>query len=64
MHRANESLLESANGSMASVAYSAGEKTMFITNQESTWLRPAFSWKALTLKFRLPSVRFRSARSD
>ena len=40
MHRANESLLESADGSMASVANSAGEKTFVQPSQTRIDLTP------------------------
>ena len=36
MHRANESLLESADGSMATVAHSAGENGSNKNSDEST----------------------------
>jgi len=49
MHRANDSLLESADGSMATVATRLGDEVMN-KQEQSTWLRPAFSWKAVTLR--------------
>jgi len=53
MHRAKPSLLESADGSMATVATRREKKPLSIkNNKESTWLRPAFSWKAFTLTTR------------
>jgi len=53
----NESLLESADGSMATVANSAGEKPLsHKKHNESTWLRPAFSWKAITLRILSPGI--------
>ena len=49
MHRANESLLESADGSMATAANSAGRKNIVQRKSKRIHLtRPAFSWKAIT----------------
>jgi len=46
---------------MATVATRREEKDVpNKKRQESTWLRPAFSWKAVTLKFRLLSIQFTS----
>jgi len=49
LHRANKIAHQSADGRVATVAHSAGEKTLSNKKTtESTWLRPAFSWKAIT----------------
>jgi len=50
LHRAKRPLIKSADGRVATVALGRRKTLSHEKRKEPPWLRPAFSWKAITLE--------------